>query len=405
MKTPLWRILALALALTMFAQTFQYLIDVFPLYVLSKTWPLLTLPLAAWALARLRMPHRVLIIANLAWVLAVAPFMGNLWLGTSLTGGLATTVKAWGFTYPLSCAAAIVLLRPTPRLLRQVLLGLGVALFAGLLLVWLTVPHSVYDAAGADTKFFMYDTERGYHLFLPIFFGLLLIFWLNRSFWIRPALWKAAGIGVCFIILLVVYKERATIAGAALTVVLGAAASFRRRLRPAVFSVLAVGGCVLALLIINHMQSASLQQDLGGSLSIRRHSVATAVDYLSANPLRWIVGVGSVTRIGTLSLGDLLHNGSFYLADIGWLGVVFEYGVIGGTLIAMLHLAALRLAWRTARPHDAMALAVGDCALYVLLVSPIYSVMFTPGEIMTCFALSYCFGREARLMGGGAPPP
>jgi hypothetical protein len=393
-RTALWRVLLLVLMLPMFAQTFQYLIDVYPLYTLSKIWPLLTLPLFCWGLARLDMPHKALIVTSLGWILGVAPMMSVLQLGNSLPDALSTTVKAWCFTFPLSGAAALVLLRPSPRLLRRVLLGLGVALFAGLMLVWVLVPFSAYDAT-SDSKLFMYDDERGYHLFMPIFFGLTLLFALNRSFWIRPAFWKLLGVAAGMGLLLTIYKERATIAGAALVLVLGAALSVRRTLRPAAFAILGVLGSFGMLFVLRHLQSPEFNESMGGSLSIRKNSVATALDFLGSDPIRWLFGVGATTRVGDVNLGDLLHNPSFFLADIGWLGIVFEYGLLGSTLFVLLHVAALRLSMRTAQADDPVALAIGDYILYVLLVSPIYSAMFTPGEVMTCMALTWYMSRSS----------
>lgn len=384
----------LALCLLMFGQTCQYLIDIYPLYLLSKIWPLLTLPLCGWALMRLQLPYRGLLVTTIVWVLAVTPFLGIVNLGNSLSDAVATTVKAWCFTTPFSCAALLVLLRPSPRMVRQVLLGLGIGLFAFLVVVWISVPTRVYDMAG-DTKLFMYDDERGYHLFMPMFFGQVLIFALNRSFWIRKTLWKLVAIGVCVALMLVIYKERATIAGTLVMLVLGTVFSLRRW-RPVGLALLGVAGCLGALLIAQHLQSAGLGHNLGGSLSVRRNSIASALDYLSANPLRWILGVGSTSRVGDVSLANLLHNQMFFLADIGWLGVVFEYGIIGAVLIAWLHLAAWRVAQDNAGPNDAVALALVDYVIYVLVTSPIYSVMFVPGEIMTCMAVAWYLGVAMR---------
>ncbi len=396
-KWPAWRWGALLFALLMFGQTFQYLIDVPPLYLGSKIWPLLTLPLAGWALLRLPVPHRILVLVTLVWVIGVAPFVGIFQLGNSAKDALATTVKAWAFVYPFSILAALVILRPTPSMLEKALYGLGVGLFSSLAILWVAVPGSKYTGGDETTKLFMFDLERGYHLFMPMFFGLLLIFALNRSFWICKRAWKLVAMTICFVLLFVIYKERATIAGGALVVVLGSAFSLRRT-RPAVLAIGALLGCLGLIFLLTHLQSTALESSLGGSLSVRRNSMASAISFLSADPWRWVIGAGATSRVGDVSLFTLMNSNQFYLADIGWLGIVFEYGLIGAFLIAGLHLVALHTAYKSARATDAMSLALGDYILFVLAVSPVYSVMFTPGDVMTCWALCAYFSLNRRTM-------
>ena len=68
-------LLALLVALPMFGQSFHYMIDLPPLYVLSKGWPVLTAPLALFALVRLSLPLQVLYGVLLAYVLGLTPLM------------------------------------------------------------------------------------------------------------------------------------------------------------------------------------------------------------------------------------------------------------------------------------------------------------------------------------------
>ena len=146
-----------------------------------------------------------------------------------------------------------------------------------------------------------------------------------------------------------------------------------------------------------YLQSRDLGASLGGSLSVRKIELAHAVIFLSQAPWRWLTGVGAVTRDGAFSLGDIVGAQTFYLADLGWLGVVFEYGLIGAVLILAVHLLGLRMAQKAGRTGDPTAQALFDYIVYILLVSPIYSVVFAPGELAACMAMAFFYSRPERL--------
>ena len=390
-----WKVAALLLALPMFAQCFQYMIDVPPLYALSKAWPLLMLPVGAWAVLALDLPYKPLYIATLVWLLGVTPVIGIVQLGNGAVDAMATTAKVWSYSFVFSAAGVLVLVNPAPALLRRVIAWLGVATFVVMLLLWVGVPVSSYGGGDVVTKLFMFDPERGYHIYMPMYFGVLLVLTLNRSFWARPAVWKFAAIAVAFAIMLMIYKERVANVAAAAAMVFGAAMSVRR-FRPAAFAVLGVAAVIFALFLLNRLEDASdLHDSLGGSLAVRRVSVATAWSYLTADPLRWLFGVGATTRFGDITLAGLFGNAMFFLTDIGWLGVIFEYGVIGALLMLLVHLAGWRQAIRWGRPDDPLSQAFGDYIVYLLVGSAVYSVVFTPGELTTTMALSYYFSRGA----------
>jgi hypothetical protein len=393
-----WRTLTLLCALPLFAQCFQYMVDIMPLYLLSKAWPILVLPLCVWAMVALDVPHRLLYVATLFWILGVTPFVGIVTLGNGVAAAIETTAKVWSYTYVFSLAGLLVLLRPERKALRRLLIGLGGGTYVVMLLLWLTVPTRNYGGGDAVTKLFMYDPERGYHIYMPMFFGTLLIFMLNRSFWWRPKVWKLVGLAVAFVLLVEIDKERATTAAAAVTVAFGATAHMGRW-RKAVYAAMAVGVAAAGLLALQHMTAATgLSSNFGGSLKVRTTSVTTAWNYLSADPLRWLLGVGATTRFGNVTLGGLFGNAMFFLADIGWLGVIFEYGAIGALLLLLVHLAGLRQARRWEQPDDPLSQALGDYIVYLIIESAVYSVVSTPGELTTVMALSYYFARQPRQL-------
>lgn len=386
-----WRAWAVTGALLLFGQSFQYVVDVLPIYALTKAWPLMTLPLAWWACVRLALPYRAILLVTIGWMIGVTPLIGIYELGDTVAAAVATTAKVWSLFSALSAAALLVWLRADRRVISQAVIFWGVVTFALMALLWVTVPHHAYDNGDNSTKLFLYDEQRGYRIYMPMFFGSLLMFTLNRSFWLRPKLWKPLALLLCFVLQLMIFKQRTAIGGTAAVVVIGAALSLPRRWRGPVLAAMVLAVLVAAPGLWAYAHSSSVQKSLGGSLTTRQDEIAKAIAFLNAQPHRWIFGAGSATRIGDVSLGDIVGARTFFLADLGWLGVAFEYGAIGVGLLLLLHWAALRIAWRAARAADPVARALFDYVFYVVLVSPILPVTFAPGEVMTCMAMAFCF--------------
>lgn len=395
-------VLALLAILPLFGQSFHYLVDVPPLYALSKAWPVLTIPLAAYALSQIELPYKSLCIALLAYLVAITPAVSMVQLGNGLSDALATTVKVWPFAYCFSLAALLTMLRPTLPQVRGVLIALGVGTFVVMLALWLVVPPGAYATDPLKSKLLLYDFERGYRIFMPMFFGVLFLFYLVRRFCAYREWWTVPLLLIGLLLMVWIYKQRTVLGGVVLVsgfVVVTSARGWWR--------VLAIGAALFGAMALGIVYSGILadrvEQMLGASLSIRQNSIALALEFLEVSPLRWLLGVGAVTRFSTVTLADILGSQQFYLADIGWIGVVFEYGVMGAALIAAFYVAALRTARKSGAGGDPMAQALGDYVLYALATSAVYSVVFTPGEVASVMALALYWHTAGTPAGNQGP--
>ena len=379
------RTAALLIGLPLFVGSFQYVIDAPPAYLLSKAWPVLTAPLAIWAALRLSPCFLPLLLGACAWLMAFAAFISVAQLGNDAVGALAASVKIWPLSGALGGLACLTLMRPTDDDMRRAICILAAATFGFLIGAWVLAPSSAFEKGIEHTKVFLSDPERGRRINAPSMFAILGLFALNRAFWRRPAVWKAALMLAGLLTLMLIYKQRAQIAGTVIGLVLGAVLSMKRWRAPAFAALLAL---ILATAVPAWLWlQDSVIESLGGSLSMRQEEARAAVAFLNAEPWRWITGVGSTTRIGEVSLGDIVGMDFFFLSDLGWLGVVFEYGLIGAALMLALHLTAIRLCWNAARSGAPLQQALFDYSLFLLVVSPIVSVVLSPGELATCLAL------------------
>lgn len=377
--------------LPLFAQSFYYLNELPPPYFLSKAWPILVLPLTLYACATLSLPAKALFVVLLAYLVGLTPLISMVQLGNGLVDALTTTVKVWPFTYYFALAAALVWLRPGPQVLRRVLIGLGWFTFGLMVFLWVTVPDAWYGNDAALGKLLLVEEERGYRIYMPMFFGMLLIFYLARRFYARREWWTALSVVVAFVLLFSIFKQRASIGGGMAVVMLAAVSSLAPRLRGLVFL---AGAIVVAAGLfvtfgwdsIDDAASASL----GASLDVRQVSIANAASYLGSDMAKWFVGVGATTRFGSVTLVDIFGNDLFYLADIGWLGVVFEYGMFGASLIALVYVAGYFIVRpRPEEQGDFLRQAFADYIMFLVITSAVYSLVFTPGELATIMALSF----------------
>lgn len=375
----------LAGGLVLFAQVFQYVIDVPPLYLLTKAWPLIALPFALWGMARLDLPYRGLLLLTLAWVLVVAPFMGMAVLGIDGIGATATTAKVWALLTGFALPAFLAWLRPPREALARTILWLGAATWAAFPILWLA-PERLYLGGLEGTKIFLWDEARGHHLYIPLVFGLMALFHVARGWRGDPRWWRPVLVVLAFAALLYFYKVRLPILAAG--VAIGAGQLLSRPMRPLRVGLAIPLALAAAVPVMLYAASGGASQQLGSSLEERQREAGIAVAWLDAHPFAWVMGSGNATRIGDKTLGDIVGDFYFFTADIGWLGVIFEYGLIGTALIAALLVTTLVVTWRASADGDPLTGLTFDYTVYFAVATLTTPVVFAPGELMCCLALA-----------------
>ncbi|MFS8035878.1 hypothetical protein ACI7BZ_02750 [Xanthobacter sp. AM11] len=401
--------LVLAGALPMFAQVFHYLNELPPTYFLSKGWPFLTMPLAFYGMAQLRLPVRGVFFLVLAYTLSFTPFVSILQLGNAFLDALTTTIKVWPITYYFSASVVLALLAVPLQDVRKLVIAYGITTFSVMVLLFLFAPVSWYSTKAGTGKLMLYEMERGFRIYMPMFFGMILIFFLARSSVMR----RKAILGVfalmCFLPLIFIYKQRIAIAAAFLVAAFGVVSSLPAQLRRVAYG-LALVAAVVGLVVLGQKaglfgeDSGAIKESLGGSLTVRQNSLALAFGFLGEDPLRWAFGVGATTRFSTVTLNDIFGNRQFFISDLGWVGIIFEYGLVGAALLALLYGSCLVYLHRVARASgDPLSFALADFVLYVLLTSTVYSVVFTPGELGVAMALGVYMDRCRKAATTPAP--
>lgn len=395
---------ALLAVLPLFAQTFHYMNE-FPVpYFLSKGWPIITLPLAIYAIVQMKLPGKMFYLVFVAYAIGFTPFVSMVHLGNGLADALLTTVKVWPLLYYFALSALLVMLAPTYEHTRMSLIVLGYVTFGLMIVLWVVVPTSWYLNNPEMGKLFMIEELRGYRIYMPMYFGALLVFFMVRSFMEKPHWLPAVVVVTALVLMFTIFKQRASIGGVILVSIYAVVMSLGPRLRLIVIGLgmLTVPVAIIYLVIAN---SQGLAESLGGSLTVRQNSLALASNFLGDNVWSWMFGVGVTTRFSTITLAEIFNNPQFYIADIGWVGVVFEYGAVGALLLAGLYCWGFYIVLQIARAqHDTMILALSDYILFMLVASSVYSLVFTPGELGVCMALAVYLARVKGRSVSKIPP-
>jgi hypothetical protein len=132
---------------------------------------------------------------------------------------------------------------------------------------------------------------------------------------------------------------------------------------------------------------AAFSTDADSGFDVRWTTFNQALDFLGTNPLHWLFGVGTISPLDPAGL-ITYFNHFFFLADITWLGVLFEYGLIGAVLLLFIPIRGLLLSRRLGPLDDRPFLAsLQDFLLYAILISPLYPLTLAPGEIAIILAI------------------
>jgi hypothetical protein len=263
--------------------------------------------------------------------------------------------------------------------------------YLALFLLWAFAPQSWY-ATGyqfGDAPLLSVD-DRGNRIRMPMYFGMIGIFALLRRMLVKPEWQIGALLAIAVAILVGIVRTRATVLATAATIALVCFMAAPPRWRVAAILATVLGAAVLAQ--IPYVASAFDTSSASG-FNVRWITVTKAVNFLGDSPLRWLFGVGTITSLDPDGL-PRFFNHFFFLADISWLGIIFEFGLIGAGIIAFLLVRTLWFAQGVRRHMDTPFLGgLQDYVLYTILISGLYSTMtLQPGEIAVIAAtFVYCW--------------
>ncbi len=385
------RTVLLVFALPLFGQTFHYMKDLPPLWALSKALPIISLPLAFPLLLRGRMPLTFEWLMAFLWLVIVSSAIGIFTFNQNFLIGLTAQIKLLPMLYCLSFLGLLLIVRPTIEELQRAFLWCAGLTFGALVLLWAFAPQSWYATAYelGDAPLLSAD-DRGNRIRMPMYFGMIAFFGLYRGFFKKPTVTGGLLVALALAVIVGIVKTRAVVLATGATLICSSFISASPRWRIVSLLVSLLGA--LALLQIPYVAGAF---DTGSSsgFDVRATTIAKASGFLGASPFRWLFGVGTISSIDPAGLAHYFNH-FFFLADIAWLGVIFEFGLIGAAVIFGLLLGTLVFTARLRKQVDGTFLAgAQDYVLFTILISALYSTMtLQPGEIAVITASCvYCW--------------
>jgi hypothetical protein len=378
----MWCLLAL---LPLFGQTFHYLSALAPLWALSKAFPVLSLPAVLRLGGEQRFPMTRQILIGFAWLALVPSFAAVFYFHESFFTSITAQVKLLPMLYFFSFLAILLALRPTLGELQRSFLIAGAVVIGALIVLWVVVPSNWYqDSYVIGVAPFFTNDNRGHRIRMSMYFPLILLFFCYRRAFFERHAGYLAGALVAFAVTLWIVKTRAMVIGIMGVLVINTFFWVRPLTR--------VGLLVCAPFALTSMFSAgylatAFSTDAATGFDTRRISMILATRFLGSEPVRWLFGVGTISSTSRDNLIDYFHH-FFFLADITWLGIVFEYGLIGALIILFFQLRGLFFYRRLrAKVEDDFLGALFDYLVYILLISFFYPPTLTPGETAVILAI------------------
>jgi hypothetical protein len=372
-------------SLPLFGQTFHYISVLPPLWALSKAFPVLSLPLIFRLSAYLRFPMTRQVLLSFGWLVLAPSFAAIFYFHESFFTAITAQVKLLPMLYFFSFLALLLTLQPTLSELARSFIILGAVTTGVLILLWALIPDSWYNGSyvfGSE-PFFSSD-NRGHRIRMTMYFPIIIIFLCYRRAFFERSFRYFMGAAIAFAVTLLIVKTRAMIIGITGVVLIRTILWSSPLAR--IGLLLCAPFALVAMFSAGYLASTfSTGADSG--VAVRAVTAALAGQFLGTSPLRWMFGVGTLSPTSKESLTDYFHH-FFFLADIGWLGVVFEYGSLGALLFILLELRGMAF-YRRLRAHveDDFLGALFDYLLYVLLISFVYPPTLTPGETATILAI------------------
>lgn len=381
-------VLALCLVLPLFGQSFHYIktAEPIPLWEMSKAWPIMTLPLALRLFAGPRPEGGRQLMLSFIWLLLVPSFLSQASFNQSFFMALTAQVKLLPVLYFFSFLALLRWWDPTPQELERAVLALAIISYIILLLIWALAPQAAYSAHyKAGDAHLLESDERGNRIREPFYFGMLGVLWAFRRFTQKWQLRWLALWGLGFFLIFSLVKMRTYILGMALIAAITLFREASSRSRWVLVMLMPFAGIAfLQLPLVASIFSTSK----AFAFDVRYVSTMKAIAFLGTSPTRWFFGVGTLSPIDPASMMTYFNH-FFFLADITWMGVIFEYGLLGALLIMAIPVRGLWMFHRLRRvENNAFNGALQDYLLYSIVISEMFPMTMSPGEMTVIMAIA-----------------
>jgi hypothetical protein len=128
--------------------------------------------------------------------------------------------------------------------------------------------------------------------------------------------------------------------------------------------------------------------EIVAAFAFRLNTIEEILAVLGSDPFRWLLGVGHLNPLTGTTIQDI-YGITFWPSDVGWFGVLFEFGLAGAVVIAILYY----ILWKESRYHKSgsgsyFMLAMKDYVRKMIILSILVpAIPFLSGVYATLLAI------------------
>jgi hypothetical protein len=371
------RIILLFICFLFLFQIFYYAADFYNLYIVSKIlFPIITLVLTyltfiPYFLNRKSLyPYTWILVGSFFYFVISASLMAYLNYQQSLIDGVASELKFIPIFFYFATILIFEKAKVSIRDIQKSFMLISVVSLIAYIYFSIFYPE---DMAIAGSKVFLHDSVRGYRIILPLTIIEIYLFYICRKSFIEFHWINLLYVFMVFVYLIYFYKERAELIGIFLTIVFTNREKLGKHLK-ATFIILCVLGITLLLLLprLEHFQI----NNIGESAQLRLKTAGVITNVLSNNYISVIFGVGNLLKTNTANFQSV-YGEFFWPSDVGWLGIVFESGILGVFIIFyILKILLKESADYRMETTPTILLALRDYVLLTIILSPMIPPLF-----------------------------
>jgi len=174
--------------------------------------------------------------------------------------------------------------------------------------------------------------SKGYRFRLPDVFVSIFTFYSFRKFLQQGKFWMLMGFLLSLAYILIFSKERAYMG--CVGAVLGLVIFFRAHLVTKI-ALVSLGLVAIVWLSTGGWEDITSDVDTT-SLDVRYTTSTVAYGFISSDIMHFVVGGGNLNELWDGGF-ERIYGQNFYLSDIGWVGVDYEFGLIGVLICLSLY--------------------------------------------------------------------
>jgi hypothetical protein len=301
-------------------------------------------------------------------LISISTISSHIVFGQPLLEGIMAQVKLTGIFYYFLAFSLFAFLKPNIKDFEKtfVYLGLGTLIIYTLVNLFIN-PASVWTK---ESDIVIKDSLRGYRFRLKDVFIIIYLFYALGKFLAGRQKMIMATLIILILLYLVVYQEeRAELLS--IVAVLGWRFITKSSAVVKSFFVILVSGVFILIVLYPDKFSGLLSSVDTTSLQTRANTFGITYRFISSGFTNFLFGAGNLNSLWKGGF-ESLYGENFFLSDIGWGGIVFEFGFLGAILCFIAYLKILKDVENTNKKYNSFLLsAFTDYILARLILSVI----------------------------------